>query len=89
MLKVLGRHNELYIGIGWGGGGEDVLSHALESPSLTKGIVFVDTSPDGIEWMDAAREHGWDERQLHEYRHQDVTSRISLIRIILALAIPW
>lgn len=54
-----------------------------------KGIVFVDTSPDGIEWMDAAREHGWHERQLHEYRQQDVTSRISLMRIILALAIPW
>jgi hypothetical protein len=40
------------------------LSHALESPSTTKGVVFMDTSPGGIEWMDAAREHGWDETQM-------------------------
>jgi len=58
MLKVLGRQNEPYIGVGRGGGGEDVLGHAIESLSTTRDVIFVDTSPDGIEWMDAAREHG-------------------------------
>jgi hypothetical protein len=89
MLKVLGRQSEPYVSISWGSGGEDVLSHALESPSTTKGVIFVDTSPDGIEWMVAAREHCWDEAQMLEYRQQDLTSRISLSRIILALGIPW
>jgi hypothetical protein len=89
MLEALSRQNEPYIGIGWGGGGEDVLSHAIESPSTTKGVIFVDTSPDGIEWMDAARAHGWDETEMLKYRQQDLTSRISLVRIILTLCIPW
>lgn len=47
----------------------------------------MDTSPDGIEWMVAAREHSWDETQMLEYRQKDLTSRISLSRIILALGI--
>jgi hypothetical protein len=89
MLKVLGRQNEPYIGVGWGRGGEDVLSHALESPSTTQGVILLDTSPDGIEWMDAAKENNWDETQMLDYRQQDLTGRISLVRIILALAIPW
>jgi hypothetical protein len=89
MLKVLGRQDEPYVGIGWGGGGEDILSHALESPSTTKGVIFLDTSPDGIEWMDAARENGWDEARMLAQRQQDLADRLSLVRTILALAIPW
>lgn len=89
MLHALGRSNEPYVAVGWGSGAEDVLSHALENPTTTKAIVIMDASPDGIEWMDAAHEHGWNEKRMLEFRKQDLEGRISLTRTILSLGIPW
>jgi len=39
-----------------------------------KGVVFVDMSPDGIEWMDTARQNGWDEEKMLQYLQQDLAS---------------
>jgi len=88
-LSVLDRENEPAIYAGWGGGGEDALAHALETPQTTKGLVLVDVYPDGIEWEDMARDKSWNEPQMLAYRKLDLEGRIELVQIILTLGFTW
>lgn len=75
--------------VGWGDGAKYALLHALENPNTTTDLVIMDASPDGIEWLDAQRANGWDEKQMLDYRQQDLQGRIGLCRLILGIAIPW
>lgn len=89
LLGELGLATEPKIVVGWGDGARYALMHALENPNTTTDLVIMDASPDGIEWLDAQRANGWDQKQMLEYRQQDLQGRISLCRLILGIAIPW
>ena len=75
--------------VGWGGGAENALLHAIENNKTTKSLVILDASPDGIEWMDAKRKNNWTEDQMLAYRSSDLSARISRTETILGLGIPW
>ncbi|KAI9846321.1 MAG: hypothetical protein M1837_004174 [Sclerophora amabilis] len=89
MLKVLGREKEPAIIAGWGGGAEDALSHAIEMPEVTKGLVIMDSSPDGIEWMDIKRNNRWTEEQMLEFRQTDLETRVASTQLLLTLGLTW
>jgi pimeloyl-ACP methyl ester carboxylesterase len=89
LLLALEQQDQPRILIGWGDGATNILMHALENEDTTQGLVFMDSSPDGIEWLDAQRSNDWTQKQMLDYRQTDLQSRISLMRLILAIAIPW
>jgi pimeloyl-ACP methyl ester carboxylesterase len=89
LLLALGQQDRPRILIGWGDGATNILIHALENENTTQGLIFMDSSPDGIEWLDAQRRNDWTQEQMLDYRQTDLQSRISLVRLILAIAIPW
>ena len=75
--------------VGWGGGAENSLRDAIAHPNNTKALVVMDTSPDGIEWMDARRIHNWSYAQMIDFRADDLKGRVSIAETVLALGIPW
>lgn len=89
LLAALHREDEEIVIAGWGGGAENALMHAIENRNITNSLVIIDASPDGIEWFDAQRRNTWTEMQMQNYRFADLSSRIFLAEIILALGIPW
>lgn len=89
LLKTLNRQDEEVIIAGWGDGAKYGLIHANENPGITKALIILDASPDGIEWLDEQRKHQWNQKQMLAYRANDLSGRISLCQIILTLAIPW
>lgn len=89
LLTALNKQNEDKIIVGWGGGARSGLVHAIENANTTKAFVFLDTAPDGIEWYDEQRKRGFNEKQLQDYRANDLAGRVFLTQIILAIAIPW
>lgn len=89
LLKALNKQDEEIILVGWGDGAKYSLIHANENPDITKAFIILDASPDGIEWFDEQRKRKWDEKQMLDYRANDLSGRIVLSQIILALAIPW
>jgi pimeloyl-ACP methyl ester carboxylesterase len=89
LLLALGQQDQPRVLIGWGDGATNILMHALENENTTQGLVFMDSSPDGIEWLDAQRRNDWTQEQMLDYRQTDLQSRIRLMRLILAIAIPW
>jgi pimeloyl-ACP methyl ester carboxylesterase len=89
LLIALNRQDEEMAIVGWGGGAENALMHAIENKDTTKSLVIMDASPDGIEWFDAQRKNNWTETQMLNYRSADLNSRVFLAETILGLAIPW
>lgn len=89
LLAALGREDEDMVLVGWGGGTENALRDAIVHPNTTKALVVLDTSPDGIEWMDARRKNNWTYAQMMDFRAGDLRSRTSLAETVLALGIPW
>lgn len=89
MLEALGRGNEDIALVGWGGGVDNVVRHAIERPNIVKGLVLLDAAPDGIEWMDAQRANNWTEAEMLRYRSSDLSGRVELAQLILSLGIPW
>ncbi|KAG9514308.1 hypothetical protein KCV07_g8180, partial [Aureobasidium melanogenum] len=89
LLRALGQQDEPKILVGWGDGAHNALMHALENVYVTRQLVLMDSSPDGIEWFDAQRANNWTEKQMLEYRQTDLQGRISLVQLILGVAIPW
>jgi pimeloyl-ACP methyl ester carboxylesterase len=85
----LNRQDEEKVIIGWGEGGYRGLLHANEDPETTKALVLLHVYPDGIEFFDERRKRKWTEKQMLDYRAADLSGRIFLAQIILALAIPW
>lgn len=89
LLRQLGKKDELFIGIGWGSGTEDVLAHASQTPSLVKGVVVMDTYPAAIEWMESAQKNNWSDVQLKEERQRVLTAQIKYERQRMMFGIPW
>lgn len=89
LLQKLGLGDQSMIYAGWGGGGEDAISHAIEAPKTTAGVVLLDMYPDGIEWEDMARNHSWNEEQMLAYRELDLEGRVIETQIILTLGFTW
>lgn len=89
MLKAMGRQDEEIVLVGWGGGAEQAVRHAVELPIMTRGLVLLDVSPDGIEWRDEKRINNWTEEAMLQRRDVDLAGRVALSRIVLALGIPW
>ncbi|KAL8924702.1 MAG: hypothetical protein Q9208_003892 [Pyrenodesmia sp. 3 TL-2023] len=89
LLEQLGKKSEPFIGIGWGSGTEDILAHAVQTPSLVKGIVVMDTYPAGIEWMESARKNDWTNAQLMEERQRVLTAQIRHERHRMMFGISW
>jgi pimeloyl-ACP methyl ester carboxylesterase len=89
MLEALGRGNEDIALVGWGGGVDNVVRHAIERPDIVKGLVLLDAAPAGIEWMDAQRANNWTEAEMLRYRSSDLSGRVELAQLILSLGIPW
>ncbi|KAI4264395.1 MAG: hypothetical protein L6R42_000493 [Xanthoria sp. 1 TBL-2021] len=89
LLRQLGKKDELFIGIGWGSGTEDVLAHASQTPSLVKGVVVMDTYPAAIEWMESAQKNNWTDVQLMEERQRVLTAQIKYERQRMMFGISW
>ena len=75
--------------VGWAGGAEQVVRHAVELTTLTRGLVLLDVSLDGIEWMDERRANNWTEEAMLQRRKVDLAGRVELIKVLLSLGIPW
>ena len=89
LLEALGQQGEDRVIVAWGAGAENALEHTVEDPARTKALVILDASPEGIEWLDAQRANNWTEKQMLDYRMNDLTGRIFLAETILALGVPW
>lgn len=89
LLKQLGKEDEPFIGVGWGSGTQDVISHALQTPSKVKGLVIMDTYPTAVEWMDNARRNHWDEPQTMAERQKILQAQIRHERWRLMFGISW
>ena len=89
LLRALGlqERGQRRVLVGWGGGLELAVRHAVVDPGATAAVVDVEGGPDGIEWLDAQRAHGWTEGQRLEYRKADIDSRISLTKLILSIGL--
>lgn len=91
LLRALGpqERGQRRVLVGWGGGLELAVRHAVADPGATAAVVDVEGGPDGIEWLDAQRVHGWTEGQRLEYRKADIDSRISLTELILSIGLGF
>ena len=89
LLKALGRSDEEIVLVGWAGGAEQVVRHAVELTTLTRGLVLLDVSLDGIEWMDERRANNWTEEAMLQRRKVDLAGRVELTKVLLSLGIPW
>lgn len=89
LVARLGRTNEPKILVGWGGGGDNVLRHALQSPDTTEGVVLLDVSPTGIEWLDQKRVKNLTMDETEALAKLDLRGRVSLASIILGIGLPW
>ena len=89
LLRALGpqARGKRRVLVGWGGGLELAVRHAVVDPVATAAVVDMEGAPDGIEWLDAQRVHGWTEGQRLEYRKADIDSRISLTELILSIGL--
>ena len=89
LLHALGpqERGQRRVLVGWGGGLELAVRHAVADPGATAAVVDMEGGPDGIEWLDAQRVHGWTEGQRLEYRKADIESRISLTELILSIGL--
>ena len=89
LLDSIGQRDAPKVFVGWAGGIGPAIRHAISEGQPTKGLVLLDAAPYGIEWLWHQREKGLTKQEMLEFRTQDLTSRVSLAKIILALAIPW
>jgi pimeloyl-ACP methyl ester carboxylesterase len=89
LLESLGRKDEEMILVGWGGGAENALMHAIANRNTTNVLVIMDASPDGIEWLDAKRKNNWTEAEMMNYRSTDLGGRVFLAETIVGLGLPW
>lgn len=89
LIHSIHRENESKILVGWGGGGENVLRHAKESPGTTHGVVLLDVSPTGIEWLDRKRAKNLTMEETVAFAKSDIGGRIDVARTILGVALPW
>lgn len=89
LAASLGRTNEPKVLVGWGGGGENVLRHALQSSDTTKGVVLLDVSPTGIEWFDQKRAKNLTVEETVTLAKLDLQGRVSLASVILGIGLPW
>jgi pimeloyl-ACP methyl ester carboxylesterase len=89
LVERIGRKSEEKIMAAWGGGGNTALGYAVAFPNITKSLVLLDVSPDGIEWLDKQRVMNWTTDQMLQYRHDDLDGRIELAQLVLAGGVPW
>lgn len=72
LLRALGRQNEEIVLVGWGGGAQNALVHAIKNNNITKSAVLLDSAPDGLEWLDAQRKNCRSEAQMLNYCNVDL-----------------
>jgi pimeloyl-ACP methyl ester carboxylesterase len=89
LVHAIQRENETKVLAGWGAGGENVLRHASQNPETVKGVVWLDVSPNGIEWLDAKRARNLTMEDTMTLAKDDLRGRISLMQTILAVGVPW
>ncbi|KAF2630419.1 hypothetical protein BU25DRAFT_484495 [Macroventuria anomochaeta] len=89
LVHAIQRENETKILVGWGGGGENVLRHAKQNPSTTRGVVLLDVSPNGIEWLDQKRTQNLTMEETVTLAKLDLEGRASLTQTILGVGLPW
>ncbi|USP75121.1 hypothetical protein yc1106_02395 [Curvularia clavata] len=89
LLAAIGRQGEKKVLAGWGGGAENVLKHARQNPTTVEGVVFLDASPNGIEWLDRKRALNLTMKETIDFAKTDMRGRVTLAQIILTLGIPW
>ncbi|OCK77947.1 hypothetical protein K432DRAFT_104500 [Lepidopterella palustris CBS 459.81] len=86
LLAALGVQREKRVLVGWGGGLELVVRHAVSlDPNSTVAVIDLDGAPDGIEWADEQRKRGWSEAQRLAFRKQDLRGRARLAQLLLSL----
>ncbi|KAF3039798.1 hypothetical protein E8E12_009374 [Didymella heteroderae] len=89
LVAALERTDERKILVGWGAGGENVLRHATQNPETTEGVVLLDVSPNGIEWLDQKRSKNLTMEDTNALAKLDLRGRVSLTQIILGIGLPW
>ncbi|KAJ4366318.1 hypothetical protein N0V83_007954 [Neocucurbitaria cava] len=94
LLHALQRETEETVLAGWGAGGENVLRYARQAaPSSSnnnvKGVVLLDVSPTGIEWLDQKRARNLSDEETVAVAKADLDGRAALAQISLAVDLPW
>jgi pimeloyl-ACP methyl ester carboxylesterase len=74
---------------GWGAGGENVLRHAKQNPDSIQGVVLLDVSPNGIEWLDQKRTKNLTMEETVAFAKSDVEGRVIMTQMILGVGVPW
>lgn len=89
LIDAIDRKDEPKILAGWGAGGENVLRHASQNPDITRGVVLLDVSPTGIEWLDQKRKKNLTTEETEAFARSDIEGRVSLTSTILSVGVPW
>jgi pimeloyl-ACP methyl ester carboxylesterase len=89
LVAALGRTHEPKILVGWGAGGESVLRHAFQDSDTVEGVVLLDVSPNGIEWLDQKRVKNLTMDETEAFAKSDLRGRVSLTQLILGIGLPW
>jgi len=75
--------------VGWGGGGDIVYEYALTNADKVRGLVLVETFSEGIEWRSEAYMEGWNQKELNDFKNQDLAGRRIIFALLRGLAVPW
>ncbi|ORY15480.1 hypothetical protein BCR34DRAFT_178688 [Clohesyomyces aquaticus] len=89
LVIAVQRQHEDKVLVGWGGGVENVLRNSRLNTGTVKGVVLLDASPNGIEWLDRKRDKNLTTKETLDFAKMDMQGRVTLAQIILALGVPW
>jgi hypothetical protein len=89
LIKVLGKHEEQRIHIGWGGGLSYAINHAADDPTHVSAIIDLDAVSPDVEYFDEQQQKGWNNLQTLQFRASDLASKSRKAMTILALGYAW
>ncbi|KAJ3097647.1 hypothetical protein HDU96_000304 [Phlyctochytrium bullatum] len=88
MLDVAGEKKPV-IFVPWAGGASAVVRYASQNPGKVAGVVFMEVSPEGIEFADYSNRTRVTGDALKNYRRNELTGRVALSHIVLGVALPF
>lgn len=75
--------------VGWGAGGSIMYEYAYNHPEMFKSLTFIDVSPLDIEFTIPATLKNWTDAQKNQYKNSELASRMSLIKLINGIGVPF
>lgn len=78
-----------FIFVGWGGGGQIIYQYAHEHPENVKSLLFLDVSPERIEWTTPKILKNWTQQEYDDQVNNDMKNRENIINTIQMIGVPF